>query len=95
VILLALQIAAAAHKGQKDKGGNDYINHPLRVAELVEGEEEKMVAFRLHHNSQHLLIQRIVLVIRDFSLFLYKNSCSNYTTTHINNENLRQMVSFL
>lgn len=45
MILLALQIAAAAHKGQKDKGGNDYINHPLRVAELVEGEEEKMVAF--------------------------------------------------
>ena len=41
MILLALQIAAAAHKGQKDKGGNDYINHPLRVAELVEGEEEK------------------------------------------------------
>jgi (p)ppGpp synthase/HD superfamily hydrolase len=27
----AIQIAAAAHEGQRDKGGREYILHPLRV----------------------------------------------------------------
>ena len=41
---LALKIATEAHKGQKDKGGRDYINHPLTVASLCDTEEEKIVA---------------------------------------------------
>lgn len=40
----AYQIAKAAHKGQVDKGGHDYINHPLTVAESVNSEAEKIVA---------------------------------------------------
>lgn len=31
----AAQIATDAHRGQTDKAGNDYINHPARVAERV------------------------------------------------------------
>ncbi len=40
----ALEIAEDAHKGQVDKAGVDYIQHPLFVASLVEGELAKTVA---------------------------------------------------
>jgi hypothetical protein len=40
----ALQIAAAAHEGQKDKEGLPYVLHPLRVMQLVEGEQACIVA---------------------------------------------------
>lgn len=40
----ALVIAKDAHKGQVDKAGVDYIQPPLFVASLVEGELAKTVA---------------------------------------------------
>lgn len=40
----ALQIAALAHEGQKDKEGLAYILHPLRVMSRVNGEEAQIVA---------------------------------------------------
>lgn len=40
----AVMIAQEAHKGQRDKGGNPYIEHPLYVASQVETLELKMVA---------------------------------------------------
>ena len=40
----ALQIAARAHEGQKDKDGQPYILHPLRVMNAVEDEPAKVVA---------------------------------------------------
>jgi hypothetical protein len=40
----ALQIAAKAHEGQKDKDGQPYILHPLRLMMAVEGEEARIVA---------------------------------------------------
>ena len=39
----AIQIATQAHKGQFDKSGKDYIGHPLRVMEMGNTEEEKIV----------------------------------------------------
>jgi hypothetical protein len=39
----ALQIAAKAHEGQKDKDGQPYILHPLRVMHTVEGLEAQIV----------------------------------------------------
>ncbi len=43
-IVRATEIAAKAHEGQVDKVGADYIHHPLAVAELVQGEDPKLVA---------------------------------------------------
>lgn len=41
---LAYSICREAHRGQKDKGGNDYYLHPLAVSSMVETEEGKIVA---------------------------------------------------
>ncbi len=40
----ALQIAAKAHKGQKDKAGEKYIFHPFHVAKQFRSETLKIVA---------------------------------------------------
>lgn len=40
----ALNLAFYAHQEQVDKIGMPYILHPIRVAEMVDTEEEKMVA---------------------------------------------------
>ena len=41
----ARMIAAEYHKGQTDKAGMDYINHPDFVAEHVNTDKEKIVAY--------------------------------------------------
>lgn len=40
----AIEIAKEAHKGQVDKGGHDYIGHPLRVEAMCKSDEERLVA---------------------------------------------------
>jgi (p)ppGpp synthase/HD superfamily hydrolase len=40
----ALLIACEAHRGQKDRYGQPYILHPLRVMARMRTEEERMVA---------------------------------------------------
>lgn len=40
----ALEIAKKAHAGQKDKGGRQYIDHPMTVANMVRGRQAKIVA---------------------------------------------------
>ena len=43
-IFKALEIAKVAHKGQVDKGGKDYIFHPVSVALMCNTDKEKIVA---------------------------------------------------
>jgi len=40
----ALNIARSAHAGQVDKGGQDYINHSIKIASMVKRTDEKIVA---------------------------------------------------
>src|SRR5205814_7966551 len=40
----AIELAARAHAGQKDKQNLPYILHPLRVMMRVQGEEAQMIA---------------------------------------------------
>lgn len=40
----ALEIAKAAHSGQKDKGGFDYILHPVTVSNFCETDDAKVAA---------------------------------------------------
>jgi len=41
---LAYKIACKVHENQLDKGGNPYILHPIAVSEMVDTEDEKIVA---------------------------------------------------
>lgn len=40
----AIQIAVAAHAGQRDKGGQPYVTHPLRLMARVDGDDARIVA---------------------------------------------------
>lgn len=42
---IAFELATKAHKGQKDKGGKDYILHPIEVASYMDTDIEKTVAY--------------------------------------------------
>lgn len=42
-IEIAIEIATEAHRGQRDKAGNDYIGHPMRVMAAGTTPEEKIV----------------------------------------------------
>lgn len=44
----AFQIAKAAHRGQRDKGGVEYIDHPIHVASQVYPDESAMIVAFLH-----------------------------------------------
>lgn len=62
----AIAIATDAHKGQKDKAGADYIGHPLRVMERLNGEKEKIVAV-LHDTIEDTFVTPAYLLEQGFS----------------------------
>ena len=47
----AFYISLNAHEGKKDRSGNDYVAHSMRVASCFQSKEVKVVA--LMHNSIH------------------------------------------
>lgn len=61
----AMQIAIKVHRGQVDKGGNDYIYHPIRVSDSCNSEEEKIVAL-LHDTIEDGDITTDYLLMQDF-----------------------------
>lgn len=44
ILIVAEYVASMAHSGQVDKAGVDYIQHPIKVASLVDGVNEKVCA---------------------------------------------------
>ena len=60
---LAYAIALVAHKGQVDKAGVDYINHPLTVASKCNSEKAKIVALL------HDVVEDTKVTLDDLRLF--------------------------
>ena len=60
---LAYAIAYVAHKGQTDKVGVEYINHPLTVASLCKTEDERVVALL------HDVVEDTNITLNDLSIF--------------------------
>ncbi len=67
--ILAKSIATDAHRGQKDKGGADYITHPVRVANGCVTNEEKIVAL-LHDVLEDTDINEEYLIKMGFPGFI-------------------------
>ncbi len=62
----AIAIATQAHAGQKDKAGQPYILHPLRMMFRVEGDSAKMAAV-LHDVVEDTAITLDALRLERFS----------------------------
>jgi (p)ppGpp synthase/HD superfamily hydrolase len=62
----AIEIAAQAHAGQRDKAGNPYILHPIRVMMSV-GTPEERIAAVLHDTVEDTAITLEVLNDAGFS----------------------------
>lgn len=80
----AMQIAIKVHRGQLDKCGNDYINHPIRVSENCNSGDEKVVAL-LHDTiedgdvtTDYLLMQGFPREIVDAILSVSRNKDESY-----------------
>ena len=84
IIEKSLQIALNAYAGKKDKAGETYILHPLRVMENLNTLEEKVVAI-LHdviedsdYTADDLLAEGIPANIVDAVICLTRNDDESY-----------------
>lgn len=81
---LAFEIAKAAHAGQTDKAGLDYILHPQQVAAMMTTDEEKAVAL-LHDiiedtnvTASELLARGLPIAVVEAVEALTKKDDQNY-----------------
>lgn len=82
----AYEIAKKLHEGQFDKGGNPYILHPIKVAEMLETEEEKCVGY-LHDTIEDCNIDAEYLLNEGFSKEIVE---AVVVLSKINGENLNK-----
>lgn len=84
----AIAIAIRAHKGQVDKGGKPYIDHPYRVMDRVKTDEEKMVAI-LHDAIEDTFVTPEYLKEQGFSQEIIDGVLS---VTHKENESYEDFI---
>lgn len=85
---LAIDVARKAHSGQKDKAGEEYIYHPLRVSERCENIEEKIVAV-LHDTIEDTYVTSEYLRYLDFPPYIIEAVLS---VTRMENESYDDFI---
>lgn len=84
----AIEIATKAHENQKDKAGVDYIYHPLRVSEMCEKMDEKIVAV-LHDTIEDTYVTADFLANLGFPRYIIEAVLS---VTRRNDENYQDFI---
>lgn len=91
----ALKFAKKYHKGQKRRGGKDYITHCIAVADVAEGEEFKVIAllhdiledtkctYNILANEFGFFIAEIILTLTKRNNEKYKNYLERISCTMI------------
>jgi (p)ppGpp synthase/HD superfamily hydrolase len=61
----ALELATERHAGQVDKGGSEYIGHPIYVSSMVTSADEKVVALL------HDIVVFYTLITREITISIF------------------------
>lgn len=85
----AVSVAAAGHKGQVDKAGAPYIEHPLAVMSRLSGEDEMIVAV-LHDTLEDTKVTVDLLVKMEFGGAVLE---ALETMTHRDNEGYMSYIT--
>lgn len=77
----ALKVAVKAHKGQFDKAGKPYIDHPIHIAKQMETEDEIIVALL------HDVVEDTDITLGDLRAHGFPESVINALTLLTHNDN--------
>lgn len=83
MVALAYRIAVNSHTGVNRKNGEPYINHPLRVAQLVKDYSSETISVALLHDS----VEDTELTIADLRFLFPESLCASVRAlTHDDDE---------
>jgi (p)ppGpp synthase/HD superfamily hydrolase len=89
LMALAERIAREAHRGQVDKSGVDYIEHPARVAASVDGDAAKAIAW-LHDVLEDTSVTFEQLLMDGIPYWI---ACAVDTLSRKSNETYREFIA--
>lgn len=83
LVAMAYKVAVNSHKGVNRKNGEPYINHPLRVAQLVKDYPSETISVALLHDT----VEDTKLSIADLRLLFPESVCRSVEAlTHADDE---------
>ncbi|MGP4993733.1 HD domain-containing protein [Glutamicibacter ardleyensis] len=89
MVAIAYRIAVNAHRGTHRKNGEPYINHPLRVAQLVSQYPAETIAVALLHDT----VEDTELTVADLRVLFPKSLCSSVESlTHADDEDYVESI---